>query len=289
MATVFPHTRTENTGDRLGFSVFIAIAAHALVIFGIGFKLLQQQTAPPSLEVTLAQQKSTLAQEDAEFIAQLNQQGSGNDSAFTEITSQQSATIPDQTLQNLESPAFQQYQEQRSATAVLTSKAQTSDLATPDHQEEQQLNPSEQLPPGTRQQVSSLKAKLDQQQQQYSRLPRTLRLTTASTKAATEAAYLHYWINHVESIGNQNYPQEARRNHMYGDLRLAVTLLPDGTVDDVEILLSSGQRVLDQAAIRIVRMASPFSPLPKEMRKWDKLEIIRTWSFQRGNTLQTEN
>ena len=67
-----------------------------------------------------------------------------------------------------------------------------------------------------------------------------------------------------------------------------MTLLPDGTVEKIEILLSSGQRVLDLAAVRTVRMASPFTPFPPEMKQWDKLEIIRTWQFEPGHRLNTK-
>ena len=289
MAIDFPQTRGDGGGDRLGFTMFVAIAAHALVIFGIGFKLLEQRPAPTSLEITLAQHQTKNSQDNAEFLAQSDQQGSGNEHELTELTSQQNTAIPDQQIQQLQAPAPKQQQEQQQAIATLTTQSTADDSSSPEQRQEALNTPSVKMPPATLQKISSLKARLDQQQQQYSRLPRTLRLTTASTKAASEAAYLHYWINHVETIGNQNYPEEARRKKLFGDLRLAVTLLPDGSVDNVEILLSSGLRVLDQAAIRIVRMAAPFSPLPNEMREWDKLEIIRTWSFQQGHTLQTEN
>ena len=289
MATVFPNTRSENHNDRLGFSIFIAIAAHAMVIFGIGFKLLEQKQAPVSLEITLAQHKSDTSNEQADFLAQFNQKGSGSEQAFTEITRKQPDAAPDIEQKKLQAAAPQLLQQRELGLSTLTTKSTADDSSNRDQQKEPLDSPSVPLPPAMLQQISSLKAQLSDQQKQYSRLPRTRRLTTASTKAASEAAYLHYWINHVETVGNQNYPQEARRKKLYGDLRLAVTLLPDGTVENVEILLSSGQRVLDQAAIRIVRMASPFSPLPAEMRDWDKLEIIRTWRFEQGHTLHTEN
>ncbi len=83
-------------------------------------------------------------------------------------------------------------------------------------------------------------------------------------------------------VGNLNYPEEARRNRIYGSLRLMVSLLPDGHVKDISVLESSGHRVLDDAAIRIVRLAQPFAPFPKDMREEaDILEIIRTWKFSR--------
>jgi periplasmic protein TonB len=81
-----------------------------------------------------------------------------------------------------------------------------------------------------------------------------------------------------------NYPEEARRDQLYGSLRLMVAITPDGTLKDVRILDSSGYKVLDDAAIRIVKQAAPFAPFPEEMRRnTDILEIIRTWQFRRNH------
>lgn len=135
--------------------------------------------------------------------------------------------------------------------------------------------------------MASLKAKLDHLQRDYSRAPRVLRVTSVTTKAAAEAPYLDYWETLVEQVGNQHYPEEARRQRVFGSLRLAVRLRPDGSVEQVEVLASSGHRVLDLAAIRTIRLAAPFAPFPPELAHWDRLEIIRTWQFVPGDRLQT--
>jgi len=110
-----------------------------------------------------------------------------------------------------------------------------------------------------------------------------------SAKAAIDAQYLDDWRRRVERIGNVHYPEEAKRNQLYGQLRLAVSILPNGQVDDIEVLQSSGVRVLDDAAMRIVRLAEPFQAFPVELKKEvDKLEIIRTWRFVPGNQLQSQ-
>jgi protein TonB len=97
---------------------------------------------------------------------------------------------------------------------------------------------------------------------------------------------LDTWRRRIEAVGNVNYPEPARRQEIYGSLRLLVAILPDGDVDDIQILQSSGFSVLDQAAIDIVRMAAPFAPFPEEMlQNVDILEIIRTWRFHEGNAL----
>ena len=291
MGIAIPQTRPEHETDRFGFSLFLAVAVHALLIFGLGFKLHQEQQAAPTLEVTLSQHSINTEPDDAEFLAQHNQQGSGNDSDDTKITSNRQSEINDQQLKETGVPLQQRLEQPLAGdTPALSTVSETLSNTTSEPQpRETEPSITPPLPSNTALEIASLKAKLDQQQQQYSKLPKVLRITSASTKAADHAAYLSYWIDRIETVGNNNYPEEARQKSMYGDLRLAVTLLPDGTVDSVEILLSSGQRVLDQAAIRTVRLASPFAPFPEKIRQWDKLEIIRTWRFIPGNHMSTVN
>jgi protein TonB len=84
-------------------------------------------------------------------------------------------------------------------------------------------------------------------------------------------------------VGNLNYPEEARRKQLYGDLTLLVTIRPDGSLKEVKVMRSSGHQVLDDAAMRIVRLAAPYPPFPAEMRKsTDLLEIVRSWQFRRN-------
>lgn len=291
MAVSFEQTRAQDEPDRLGFSLFLAIAIHALLIFGIGFKLYQQYSPAPTLEVTLAQHRVEEKPEQADFLAQHNQQGSGDQRELQELTTDRPPEMPDSRIQKVGSqPAQIQQQATLGATPAISTTADSVDTST-DKQIRETVDTSiaPPLPPAAQLEFASLKAKLDEQQRQYSKLPRVLRVTSASTMAADHAAYLQYWIDRIEVVGNRNYPEEARRKAIYGDLRMAVTLLSDGTVDSIEILLSSGQRVLDQAAVRTVRLASPFAPFPPEMSDWDKLEIIRTWRFERGHRLNTAN
>lgn len=291
MNIAIPQTKSEHEADRFGFSLFIAVAIHALLIFGLGFKLHQQQQAAPTLEITLAQHRSKDEPDKADFLAQHNQHGSGNNSEKQALTTDQQAEINDRQLKTIGAPMQPaSFQPIEGDTPALSTTANSHFSTTKETERQEKQQPvTTPLTPATSLEIASLKAKLDQKQQEYSKLPKVLRITSASTKAADHAAYLQYWIDRIENVGNSNYPEEARRKSMYGDLRLAVTLLPDGTVESVEILLSSGQRVLDQAAIRTVRLASPFAPFPQQIKKYDKLEIIRTWRFVPGNYMSTAN
>ena len=110
---------------------------------------------------------------------------------------------------------------------------------------------------------------------------RIRRIDAAAPETVTDAYYLDAWGRKVERIGQVNYPQEARERRLYGTLRLLVSIEPDGALRDVRLLASSGHDVLDDAAIRIVRLAAPFAPFPPAMEHLELLEIDRIWRFQR--------
>jgi len=130
--------------------------------------------------------------------------------------------------------------------------------------------------------IANLIARLDRQRQHHASLRDTLVLTTASAKTSNQASYLKRWIERVELIGNANYPEIARRHRIYGAIRLAVTLERDGRVAGIDILRSSGHKVLDQAALHTLRLAAPFEPVPDSI-SGDRIEIIRTWHFIPGH------
>ncbi len=86
-----------------------------------------------------------------------------------------------------------------------------------------------------------------------------------------------------------NYPEQARREQLYGKLQLSVSIRADGSVESIEVSRSSGHRLLDAAAMRIVKLAGPFSPLPPDITKdVDILTITRTWSFTPSDKLESE-
>ncbi len=133
------------------------------------------------------------------------------------------------------------------------------------------------------QEIAKLNAKIEEDTAAYaSRLRR--KAISASTQEYKYASYLETWRRKVESIGNLNYPEEAKRRQLYGNLILRVALRADGTLEEVRVLRSSGSDVLDQAAVRIVNLAAPYAPFPPDIRKeTDVLDITRTWQFLRNN------
>ena len=279
--------------DHLGFFVFVAFALHLMVILGITFANDGSDYVTPQLEVTLAQFRSSEAPEDARFVAQANQAGSGTLAERAELTTRRQAEFSDNRIRELGgAPLETQVQPQRREDAIVTTIGDAVDQIVQNPQEEEpEPVPSAAIDPEIRklsESIASLEARLDEQQQAYAERPRVKRLTALSARAAVDAAYLHNWRTKVEAVGNRYYPDASRRLGIYGDLRLLVAIRYDGSIENIEVLSSSGHTVLDEAAIRIVRMAAPFEPFPQELRKTtDTLEIIRTWKF-RKNRLSSE-
>ena len=136
--------------------------------------------------------------------------------------------------------------------------------------------------------IASLSAELNHARAAYAQRPRRT-FISATTQEYKYAAYMEAWRAKVERIGNLNYPEDARRNHLSGNLVLDVALNPDGKVRSVELRRSSGHKALDDAAVRIVQLASPYAPFPKEiLQDTDILHITRTWQFLHDNRLATQ-
>ena len=132
-----------------------------------------------------------------------------------------------------------------------------------------------------------LQAQIDKRIDEYQKRPRK-QFIGANTAEYRFAQYEEDWRVKVERVGTLNYPAEAR-GKLYGNLRLTVTIRPDGTVESIELDRSSGLKVLDAAAFKIVRMATPFAAFPPNIRRdTDLLVITRTWFFGQGDKIWTE-
>lgn len=276
-----------NDSDRLTFTVFLALALHAIVVLGITFKPQDPRPAAQTLDITLSHSDDRQAPEHADFLAQTNQKGSGTEKEKSQITTTQIAPVHDDQLHKIE-PIQQQAAQSRPQHAVrheITTTGDSDQVAQPKTPKTAEDKPEAPTSRKTLMQraleIASLEARLDTEQRDYARRPRVMRVTAASTLKSNDAAYVASWVNKVTRVGNLNYPDDARRRGIHGTLRLLVALWSNGTIKDVQVLESSGYKILDQAAIRIVKLAAPFAPFPTELRKKkDVLEIIRTWSFE---------
>mgnify|MGYP003558728016 FL=1 len=107
---------------------------------------------------------------------------------------------------------------------------------------------------------------------------------TASTTEYTYAQYMNAWVKKVERVGNANYPEQALLNQLSGQLILTVAIKKNGNIESITVVKSSGNKVLDQAAIQIVKLAEPFAVLPVTEEDPNLLHITRTWQFLAGQT-----
>jgi len=279
--------------DRLGFTLFLAALIHLALLLGVGFSFVEPKQISKTLEITLSTFKSVKPPEKADFLAQDNQQGSGTLDKKAIPKTTEVAPFQDNSINQVTPPPpARQEVTEAAPKAVVTTVAPKPKKAVIKHEQvKTEVAPQEQAPTFDSSQltsdIASLEAELAKEQQLYAKRPRIHRLSAASTMRDKGAWYKDDWRKKVERIGNLNYPEEARRQQIYGNLRLMVSINRDGSLYEVLVLESSGQPLLDQAAQRIVRLAAPFAPFTGDLSDIDRLEIIRTWRFARGDKLSS--
>tara|TARA_B100000749_G_scaffold724_1_gene610 strand:+ start:5770 stop:6645 length:876 start_codon:yes stop_codon:yes gene_type:complete len=278
--------------ERFGFTIFLSVCFHAIVILGVSFTYLGKLNNNNALEVTFAQHHSILTPDDVRFVTRESQNG---DRAIDE------ASVPSKPFKSDFNNNLIQKILPVPGMVDIANEAEMQNIAIistsagkdKTNQQLEVLEPKKQQPASeesTSKELSvvirSLQEQLNIRRQAYDKRPRRYTISSASTKKSHDALYLDNWRRRIEAIGNINYPKEARREQIYGSLRLLVALLPNGEVKRIRVMKSSQHKVLDQAAIEIVELAAPFQPFPQAMRdEVDILEIIRTWHFHEGNAL----
>lgn len=262
--------------DRLLLALVPAAALHALLVFGLSFDALTRRPPQRQLEVTLLQAPAP-APADARHLASADQRGSG-DQAPRDRTRRSEAALP-----RPPAPAEQRASAGAAAGGDRARSAVSAALAATARVQEQGDAtggaPAQRLE-ALRRRLAALEATAQGREEGASSAPRTRRITAVSARSAVEAEYLQAWRQRLERIGNAYYPSASLRYGLYGELLLRAVLRRDGTLERVELLESSGYAVLDQAALKIVRMGAPYAPFPPALAaKADRLEIIRSWDF----------
>ena len=270
----------HDNGDRLVVSLLIAAALHALVILGISFAPEPEPAVdtPLSLDITLVPERETAPPDQADYLAQVTQDGGGNttEKVPAQIEQQQSraAAAPPQPTQ-----AARELTRHEGERKVQVVEDRAGEQPAPPASAAELINRSLEL--------ASLDQQLRQSMQAYSERPRQA-FISARTQEFKYANYMNDWVAKVERVGNLNYPDAARRQGISGNLMLQVSINTDGSVRNIRLLRSSGHKVLDDAAVRIVQLAAPYPPLPQDIRKdTDILHITRTWEFINNRGLST--
>lgn len=276
---------SHNASDRLALTLFFALLVHALFLLGVSFSTEDfGRVATQSLKITLVHQRSEEQHDDADVLAQVSQDG-GEESETPTETSASPMILP---LEN-PLPAVQPTPvaappppPQPQVTETISVK---KEQATVKPQDASSKTDSVEPTPSANElvarslQMATLSSEIAELERRRTDQTRRRTITTR-TREFRDAAYFESWRNKIERIGNLNYPEEARRRNLSGRLRLDVGLFPDGEVESITVVRSSGNKVLDDAAIRIVKLAAPFAPFPVEMRAdTDVLVISRIWEF----------
>lgn len=279
--------------DRLGLTLSLAILAHGALILGVTF--VQEEPAPArydTMEIVLVRQKSPPPQE-AEALAQASLEGGGETAEPVSpgsplpdpglitppatMAAEPPAPAPEQTAETETTPPKSDNPPEI-ALADDSGPPPAEKVAMPAEQtREKTPSATELLASSFR--IAALSANIRQKLETRAQRPKR-KFISASTKEYRYAAYMEAWRAKVERVGNLNYPQEARRRKLSGSLLLEVALNANGTINEIMIRRSSGEKILDDAAIRIVGLAAPYAPFPRQIRQETGiLHIIRTWQF----------
>ena len=274
----------------MALALLASAAIHGMVLSTQFVKINPRLFEDPNLpmEVVLVNARSAEAPLKPDALAQANLAGGGNTDEDRRLKSPLPASPVDQTGASeeaaLKSRVADLEQQARTLLSQLDPDAarqptpQPSSTPAPPSLDVSQLNQEAR-------EMAQLQARISQQWDQYQKRPKRA-FVGANVKEYAFARYVEDWVAKVERVGNVNYPEAARRQGLYGSLKLTVSIYADGRIETIEIDRSSGSRILDAAAENIVRLAAPFAAFPEDMRrKADILSITRTWTFTRSDQL----
>ena len=245
-----------------------------------------------SLQVVLVNSKSAKRPLKADALAQANLDGGGNTDAKAVATTPfplQADAEPQPELKTRERQVQEKELQQKRLLTQLKTQPDFSQPAPPaDAQLTTGQTPSAVDILSRSLQIARLEAQIDRDHNAYQSRPKRKNIG-ARTEEYRFAQYVESWRLKVERVGNLNYPEEARQKKLYGTLRVTVNIRADGSLEKVEVDRSSGSKILDEAAMRIIKMGAPYAEFPVDIRKdFDILGITRTWSFTRADQLASE-
>jgi protein TonB len=275
----------------LQYAVIASIVLHG-VLLSIHFRFPDASAGHKSdagLEIVLVNARHARAPDEADALAQANLDGGGNSE---QKVTPKTPLPPQKTIKEGTALAeahrrveeLEARQQQLLAAAESDAALVTSDKLSEEVDSQPKVSGYDLLDSAAT--VARMEAQIDRRLEEYARRPRKKNIG-ARTKEYRFAQYVEDWRQKIERIGTLNYP-DAARGKLYGSLILSVLINADGTVAAVEVTRPSGHKLLDDAAVRIVRLAAPFSAFPPNIRRdTDQLEITRTWNFTKSQEMRT--
>jgi protein TonB len=276
---------------RMALALLASAAVHGMVLstqfVQINPRLFEDNSLP--MEVVLVNAKSIESPLKPDALAQVNLAGGGNTEEDRRLKSPLPAspeTRAGSDEAQLQARVRQLEEQAKRLLTQLKPEAQVSSQPEPQAPERPAVDAS-QLNMQARE-MAQLQARISRQWDEYQKRPKRA-FVGANVREYAFARYVEDWVTKVERIGNLNYPEAARRQGIYGSLKLTVSIHSNGQIEAIEIDRSSGSKILDAAATRIVELAAPYAAFPEDMRqKADILSITRTWTFTRSDQLVTD-
>ncbi|MDR0247692.1 MAG: TonB family protein [Burkholderiales bacterium] len=293
---VWPTQPTLGVQGLLANKLFLKILGFSVALHAAGMtvhfsnEIRSQWNQHQIMEVVLVNSATKEKPTQAEVLAQTNLDGGGNTDedrrAKTPLPK-----LPKESQKNELDAAVEKRVELEKTVQQLVVQQQAA-KADPVQPPEEQAPPTPDRPDATRLldqtlELMQLEAQIQKEMDAYQKRPRK-HFVGSRAQEYRFARYIEDWRLKVERVGNMNYPEAARREQIYGSLRMTVAINSDGTVHEITVDKGSGHRILDAAAQKIVEMAAPYGAFPTDIRSdVDILYITRTWSFTRGSGLET--
>jgi periplasmic protein TonB len=276
----------------LRWTILGSLAFHAVVL-SIHFelpKLFKQNSLTPPLEVSLVNAKTVSKPSKADFLAQANLDGGGNTDAKRRLSSPlpRAAMDAQQTQLALAREQVETLEKQtRELMQQLKAKNKLANQREADETTKADAAATFKQLSDKALELQRLEAQIAREFDNYQQRPKKKHVGARASEYRF-ARYVEDWRQKVERVGNENYPAAARERKIYGSLVMTVGIKADGRIESIEVDRGSGKKLLDAAALKIVELASPFSPFPQEIRAdTDILYITRTWSFTREGELES--
>ncbi|MDP3538471.1 MAG: TonB family protein [Azonexus sp.] len=276
---------------RLWMAVGFSLLVHALLMMlHFQFPGAANAMREKALDIILVNAKSARKPHDAQALAQANLDGGGN----TDENRRAKTPLPvthQQTSGNDLQQMQRRVQELEAAQQKMLTQAKSLRSVASSQTASEQPSPAPSISGldllESARAMARLEGEISKTTDEYSKRPRK-KFIGARTEEYRFAQYIENWRQKIERVGTLNYP-EAARGKLYGSLVLTVSINADGSVTRIDINRSSGHKVLDDSARRIVQMASPYSPFPPDIRRdTDVIEITRTWFFTQGDQLSAK-
>jgi len=281
-----------NDQDRFGLTFLLTAIVHGIIILGVTFTFSPSADSEtsPTMDIILLQTQTPSNNDHADYLAQISQAGGGDRkqknrlrNLFSVPTLAKAAGMARQTRHQQQQP-----RPQTKRLALLHQTSADYRIQPPDHNNSPEYKtPTPPVNHSTSQQAARLAAEIQDTVDDHARTGKVAFLNS-STRAFAPARYMRHWIDRVERIGNLNYPDQARRQKLSGTLILDATIDASGKLLKTVIRQSSGHQLLDDAAKRIVKLASPFAAFPQKLRQQAAvIHITRSWEFINNRGLHT--